>query len=117
VQLGMLLLMVSYLFGNIGRIDTLGILAYGLFIFLFVYALTDTMDGNRYAWVWELLKSAVGIAIIFLTGDWFGADRFSFLISYILLNYFVIAVFTSAWLLQNNKRQAQQQDTQTSMAA
>jgi hypothetical protein len=113
----MLLLMVSYLFGNIGKIGFAGIVLYGLFIFLFVYAFTDLMDGNKYAWVWELFKSALGIAIIFLMGDWFGADRFSFMISYILLEYFSLSVFIAAWLLQSNKKALQSATQQTTALA
>ncbi len=106
IQLVVLLLLVSYLFANIALIGTPGIFIYGAFIFLFVYAFTELMDGNKYALVWEIGKNLTGIAIIFYTGDWFGANKFSDSISYVLLEYFVISTFVTIWLvLQKNKPQ------------
>jgi alkylglycerol monooxygenase len=117
IQLVILLIAVSYLFGNIGHISTAGILVYGIFIFLFVYAFTDLMDGSKYAWVWELMKSLSGIAIIFFMGDWFGADQFSFIISYLLLEYFALSFFITLWILQKNKKTAAAEEEPAAVAA
>lgn len=103
IQLIVLLLLVSYLFGNIVTIGTPAIFVYGLFIFLYVYAFTELMDGSRYAIFWEVAKSAVAIALIFLMNDWFGADKISSLISYALIEYFALSVFMAIWLQQKNK--------------
>jgi hypothetical protein len=46
VQLVILLLMVSYLFANIAYIGNPTIFLYGAFVFLFVYAFTELMDGR-----------------------------------------------------------------------
>jgi alkylglycerol monooxygenase len=102
-QLIILLLLVSYLFGNIAAIDKPGIFIYAAFIFLFVYAFAELMDGSKYAVVWEILKAAMGIAIIFLSDDWFGLSKISSVINYILLEYFAISVFVAVWLQQQNK--------------
>ena len=103
VQVIILLLMVSYLFGNIATINKPGIFIYAIFIFLFVYAFTELMDGSKYAVVFEIIKAVAGITIIFLSEDWFGLSRFSPIISYVLLEYFAISVFIAIWLQQQNK--------------
>lgn len=96
-QLIMLLLFVSYLFGNIALVGNPGIFIYGAFIFLFVYAFTELMDRNEYAFIWEFIKCTAGIAIILYFGDWFKAANFSHAIKYILIGYFVLSSIITTW--------------------
>ena len=103
VQLIILLLLVSYLFGNIASVGIPLIFLYGAFVFLFVYAFTELMDGSKYTVFWEVVKNITGIAIIFIFGDWFGADKLSPVISYVLLEYFGLSTFVAIWVLQKNK--------------
>ncbi|WP_462221277.1 sterol desaturase family protein [Ferruginibacter sp.] len=102
IQLIMLLLFVSYLFANIASIGAPGIFIYGAFIFLFVYAFTELMDGSRGAIFWEILKNTIAISLIFLMQDWFGVNKFSSVIPYILMEYFAISTFVTIWLAQKN---------------
>ncbi len=102
-QLIMLLLFISYLFGNIATIGLPNIFIYGAFAFLFVYALTEMMDGSRYAWIWEAAKFITGISIILYTGDWFGASAYSVAVKYVLFVYFFISMGIS--LLFSFKKQ------------
>jgi alkylglycerol monooxygenase len=76
-QLVALLLFISYLFGNIASIGSPMIYVYGLFIFLSVYAITDLLDNNRYAFIWEIIRSGMGLAILITTRDWFGLKQFA----------------------------------------
>ncbi len=117
IQLLVLLLMVSYLFGNIASIGTPLIFIYGLFIFVYVYAFAELMDGNKYAPVWDLVKSIFGISLIFLMGDWFGSNHFSAAISYALLEYFALSFFVTLWLMQQKARMIKQQVNVRSEAA
>jgi sterol desaturase/sphingolipid hydroxylase (fatty acid hydroxylase superfamily) len=98
VQLVSLLLFISYLFGNIAYIGKPNIFIYGAFVFIMVYAFTELMDGNKYALVWEVLKAAMGIGLIFYLGDWFGANAFMPWISNVLIAYFVISLGVTGWL-------------------
>ena len=98
IQMIMLLLFVSYLFGNIGTIGSPDIFLYGGFIFIFVYAFTELMDRNKYAIVWEILKAVLGIYIIISLGDWFGFNKFYPGIGSILIAYFLLSIAVSAWL-------------------
>ncbi|HMC99026.1 MAG TPA: sterol desaturase family protein, partial [Ferruginibacter sp.] len=78
-QLIILLLFISYLFGNIATIGSPNIYYYGGFVFVFVYALTEMMDGNKFAPYWETAKAIIGIGLIYYLGDWFGISaNFSF---------------------------------------
>jgi hypothetical protein len=64
-----------------------------------VYALTELMDRNPFALLWELLRSGMGLAIIYIQQDWFGAAGYSSLITYILSGYFLLSLFVTAWFV------------------
>ncbi|GAB4489809.1 MAG: sterol desaturase family protein [Saprospiraceae bacterium] len=66
--------LLIYFFAFLGKIGSPGIFLYGAFIFASIYAYTELMDGNRYAHLFEILKSAFGLYLIWQAGgDWFGA--------------------------------------------
>ncbi|MBS1733460.1 MAG: sterol desaturase family protein [Bacteroidetes bacterium] len=106
VQLIMLLLFISYLFGNIAAIGKPDMFIYGAFVFLMVYAFTELMDGSSYAVLWEVLKAASGIAIIFYQGDWFGISVYAPAIKYVLVFYFLLSVGMATWINKENKTTA-----------
>jgi len=97
MQTILLLLFVSYLFGNIALVGSPGIFIYGAFIFLFVYAFTELMDRNEYAFIWEFIKCVGGIGIILYFGDWFGAATFAPWLKYVLMGYFVLSSIITTW--------------------
>lgn len=99
VQLVILLLIISYLFGNIAAIGSPNMFIYGGFVFLYVYAYSELMDRNPYAFLWQLLASITGIAIIFYLGDWFGANKFLPWISNTLIAYFILSSAMAAWFV------------------
>ena len=111
-QLILILLFVSYLFGNIGVINNLDssyIYLYGGFIFLSVYSFTELMDRSRYAIVWEVLKNAFGIVTIYQQGDWFGASQFFSWINYALIAYFILStIITGRFVYKHYKEDHQQ---------
>lgn len=98
IQLSLLLILISYLFGNIALIGKPAIFIYGAFTFLMVYAFTELMDGSKYAVVWELIKNAAGAWIIYYYGDWFNASEFVPGIKFIMLGYFVFSSIMAIWL-------------------
>jgi hypothetical protein len=108
VQNIMILLFVSYLFGNIAPINALDknyIFWYGGFIFLSVYALTELMDRNQYAIVWEALRSGLGLYFLYVQGDWFGANSYLSSATYILGAYFTFSIVVTGWFVMKNKRE------------
>jgi alkylglycerol monooxygenase len=105
VQLIMLLLFVSYLFGNIALIGKPGIFIYGAYIFVFVYAFTELMDKNKFAWFWEFMKCAGGIGIILYSGDWFSPATFAPYIKYALAGYFTLSLAVTTWFIFEHRSQ------------
>ena len=99
IQLVVSLLLITYLFGNIAAIGSPGMFVYGAFVFVYVYAYSELMDGNKYALVWELIKASVGLAIIFYSGDWFGANKFLSWISNFLIIYFIASAAVTGWFV------------------
>jgi hypothetical protein len=102
VQISVVLLMISYLFGFIAQINNLNnthIYFYGGFVFLTVYAYTDLMDRNRSAIIFETMKNICGITIILYWGDWFGSDNLLHpIVKYVMMAYFVLATAITGWL-------------------
>ena len=96
IQLFCLLLLVSYLFGNVATIGLTNMLYYGLFVFAQVYALTEFMDRNPKAIVYETLKNMICVGGILYYGGWFGLQNYFSASSYILMGYFVISTATVA---------------------
>lgn len=108
VQMVATLLLISYCFGNIAAIGSPDIFIYGGFIFLQVYAFTELMDRNKYAWIWEIVKFIFGIIILIRTGDWFGMNNlfngaFYAIATYLLLSLF--GTFYFSWI-ENPKLEA-----------
>lgn len=99
VQITILLLLISWLFGNLAAIGSPGIFVYGAFIFVYVYAFTELMNRNKFAIVWELFKSSFGIGIIYYYGDWFGAGNSLSWINTALIIYFIAAFFITSWFV------------------
>jgi alkylglycerol monooxygenase len=108
VQLIMILLFVSYLFGNIALIKSINynyIFWYGGFIFLCVYALTDLMDRNKYAIIWEVLRCTVGMYFLVSQNDWFGANSYWQGASIVLLVYFAISFVVCVWFYNRHRKE------------
>lgn len=99
VQMFMVLLFISYLFGNIATIGAPAMFVYGSFVFLSVYAYTELLDKNRFAWLWESAKNVLGIYILIQQGDWFGASNYVPVIQIILFTYFVLSTAITSWLI------------------
>lgn len=108
VQLIMLLLFVSYLFGNIAAIGSPGMFVYGGYIFLTVYAFTELMDKSRYAFVWEAIKNILGFYILYRLNGWFGLNNFIPMSTQFLAVYFIISSCTAAWFVYENKKENKQ---------
>jgi sterol desaturase/sphingolipid hydroxylase (fatty acid hydroxylase superfamily) len=95
-QLLVLLGFVSYFFAHIAQIPPLGLLWYGGFIFLHVYALTDLMDCNRSSVFFEWIKMIYGCGLLLANTDWFGISQYLSSAPVYLAVYF-IASFFATW--------------------
>ena len=111
IQLLMVLLFVSYMFGNIAIINGLDknyIFWYGGFLFLSVYALTDLMDRNTSAIVWECIRGSIGLSFLLIQNDWFGAGNYLPTAKFILGAYFIISIFVTGWFVLKHKKEDRQ---------
>ena len=90
---------IFYLLGHIADIGVPGIFLYGGFMGLSVYALTDLMDRNRSALIFEVLKNFLGLAILYRQQDWFQASGSIPGIQLILTIYFILASVITAWFV------------------
>jgi hypothetical protein len=108
VQLTMILLFISYLFGNIAYINSMDnnyIYWYGAFIFLTVYAISELMDRTRYAISWEVLRSGLGFYFLYQQQDWFGVSQWLSIIKYLLGVYFIISILVSGWFSAKHRKE------------
>ncbi len=108
IQLLMILLFTSYLFGNIALINGLDkyyIIWYGGFLFLSVYALTDLMDRNLSAIFAETLRSGLGLYFLYSQDDWFGAGGYLSSAKYILGTYFILSLLITGWFVMKHRKE------------
>ncbi|MCX6332224.1 MAG: sterol desaturase family protein [Bacteroidetes bacterium] len=106
MQLIIIFIGVAFMLGNIANIGIPNMFIYGAFIFVYVYALTDLMDGSKYAYIWEILKCLFGLGIIYFIGDWFGANRHIPQLNLILIGYFILSLVVTIRLNSNNQNLA-----------
>ena len=99
VQMFFSLFFIFYLLGHIADIGVPGIFLYGGFIGISVYALTDLMDRNRSALLFETLKNILGLAILHRQQDWFQASGSIPGIQPALTVYFIMASGVTAWFM------------------
>jgi hypothetical protein len=105
-QMVMVLVFVSYLFGNIALIGSPGMFYYGAFIYMMVYAYTELLDKSSSAWKWQLLTWAFGIFILWQQGDWFGASKLIPFINYLVASYLGLSAMASFWFCNSFNRPA-----------
>jgi len=99
VQLVWVFLITIYFFSNLVHIGVPSIFGYGLFIFLSVYAYTEQMDQNPFAWYWELVKNGLGFFILYLTRDWFKLSEVFWFGPHFVAFYLVVSSVI-AWVIR-----------------
>jgi sterol desaturase/sphingolipid hydroxylase (fatty acid hydroxylase superfamily) len=88
---------MMYLFNNLAEIGFVLAVAYGAFLYLSIFSYTMLMDKNRYAWLIEMSKSAIGVGVIYFTGDWFGLNNLVDGGSYFVASYYIISAAVSTY--------------------
>ncbi len=107
-QLLLILIAIAWLFGNIALINNLDgsyIYIYGAFVFIWIYALTELMDRNRFALIWEVLKNGFGLALLYRQQDWFGAKQFAPWIINALIVYFIVSTIITGWFVFKHRKE------------
>ena len=98
LQLIITLALAMYLFNRLPDIPVWQSFLYGGFLFLSVYAYTTLMDYQKHALWLEMLKSTVGLGLIYGLGDWFLLQQtfptgIWLLIGYFCISPLVVAIF------------------------
>ena len=101
--------LLIYFFAFIAQIDKPHIFYYGAFVFISIYAYTELMDGNRYAFYMELIKSLIGLYIIYYYGDWFYSSQHWPWYHYIVASYLIVSVFVTAYFAFYEMKKSDQQ--------
>jgi len=97
-QLLITLLLMMFLFNNIGTIPFSSVLFYGLFLFVNIFAYTSLMDGNLIGIAAELLKFALGITILYINDyQWFNIGNSLPYGTMIVLGYLVLSLVSSVY--------------------
>jgi len=100
-----LMLFMFYSFEAIG-FD--GLLLFGFFVFIGIYGYTTLMDRAKYAYFIEVFRGIAGIALIWLTGDWFGLSTYLPNGSVLMNMYFLATIIGSIYFtfIENNQSTA-----------
>lgn len=96
-QLTFTLTMMLYLFNHLAVIGKPGIFIFGAFILVTVFTYTAMMDRKLYALPLELARCGYGLAVIFMTGDFFLLNEFIGAGSILMLVYFVLSAGLGAY--------------------
>jgi alkylglycerol monooxygenase len=109
IHLVIAMMFIMHFFYDIAVINTefgfTTLLLYGGYLFALIYCLTDLMDNNPYAWVFEAFRTAYAVLTIIYLGSWFGLDSaFTWIIIiYQLLSLLISIVFTMYLSSKQNK--------------
>ena len=87
-----------YLFGVFGDLSRNEQLVYGLMVMAGIFGFTSVMDQRRWSWIWEALRSLVGLYLVYTQGNWFGLNEYwnsgwLFVGFYFVLNLIWVAYF------------------------
>ena len=96
-QLFFTLFFLLFMFYNYSNIGFKGLLLFGVFVFVGIYGYTTLMDRKEHAVYIEVVRGIAGIALIWITKDWFGLDSIISWGSLLVASYFFITIFASIY--------------------
>jgi sterol desaturase/sphingolipid hydroxylase (fatty acid hydroxylase superfamily) len=99
IQMLTLFGIITLFYGTVAKIGFPNMLYYGTFIFMSVYSFTELMDKNPNALLYEIIKNAFGLYLIFRLGSWFNIDDYIPFGTYMMLAYFFISTLTVAYFV------------------
>ncbi len=94
---------MMYFINNLHLLSLLEGFVFASFLFISIYSLTSLMDKNSMAWIYELLRSIIGIVSIFIFGEWFYASTYFPVISNSLIIYFIFSSLISIYFLRTER--------------
>ena len=85
--------LMLFMFYNYSAIGFNNLLLFGAFVFVGIFGYTALMDRKRYALWIELVRGAMGLLLILVSGDWFGINTYLQWGSTMVGFYFLITIF------------------------
>ena len=104
-QLLFLLFFICVFFSNLALIGSPGIFYFGAFIFSFIYALTELMDNNPKAYIWEFLKFAFASYCLYQSDLIFNELTITTEWKMVVLSYLFISLAASIFFCRNNSKE------------
>jgi alkylglycerol monooxygenase len=93
-----------HLFNNLADISAPGIFFYGAFVIASVYSFCSLMDRNPRALIFECIRFAIGLLLIFWRGDWFGLDQILPAGTWLVVAYFLVSLAGTAFFAFSTER-------------
>jgi sterol desaturase/sphingolipid hydroxylase (fatty acid hydroxylase superfamily) len=100
IQLSITFVLMLYLFNRIGDLSFTAILLYGLYLFAAVFSFTTLMDKSSWALVPEVIKSVLGLVLLWWQNDWFGLSELSIYAVYAVAAYLVISPLVVGYFIK-----------------
>ena len=104
-QLLFLLFFICVFFSNLALIGSPGIFYFGAFIFSFIYALTELMDNNPKAYIWEFLKFTFANYCLYQSDLIFNELTITTEWKMVVLSYLFISLAASIFFCRNNSKE------------
>ena len=101
-QAAITLVMITYMYNSIAIIGLPNVFIYGAFIFVSVYSYTELMDERKSSILWEGIRFAFGIGLIFYFGDWFGMNQLFPFANYVILSYLIASMLITIYFVSSN---------------
>lgn len=86
------LALILFMFYNYTEIGFSGLLLCGAYIFLGIFGYTSLMDRQNFAFYIEFFRGIAGIALIWVTNDWFGINSIWEYGSFVVAVYFGLSI-------------------------
>ncbi|HOY42847.1 MAG TPA: sterol desaturase family protein [Chitinophagales bacterium] len=104
IQFFILFFMVIYILKDISLIGISGLYIFSVFVFVQVFSATELMNGNKWAPLYSFISTLVCFTIYFIDSTWFGTYKFSTLLPFAFLVYFIIqTILALAFSLTEDK--------------
>ena len=94
---------MMYFINNLHFLSLLEGFVFASFLFISIYSLTSLMDKNSIAWIYEIIRSVIGILCIFIFGEWFYSFTYFSVISNSLIIYFIFSSLISIYFLRTER--------------
>jgi len=96
-QMLITLLLLLFMFYNFANIGLDGLLLFAAFVFVGIYGYTTLMDRRSYAiWI-EVIRGGLGLALIAISGDWFGINNYFSWGGGCVAVYFIITIIAGVY--------------------